>query len=119
MIGIDIESVIRIKSLLERKPDILNRFFSSYELDYAQQKANPAQSLTGIWCAKEAIVKAFSSFNEVIFITDIEIHHNVSSNAPYVFHITNQNLLKQYNIDVSISHTSEYATAIAIIRLKQ
>lgn len=117
MIGIDIENIARLERLMMRKPKILSRFFSSYEWQYAHKKARPAQTLAGFWCAKEAVVKAFSSFSVVLFVTDVEICHN-NSNAPYVCFISDENLLNMYIIEVSISHTLEQATAVAMVQLK-
>ena len=113
MIGIDIESIPRIEHLIRNKPNIIKRFFSTYELEYAEKKAKMSQTLTGIWCAKEAVVKAFSSV-EPVFVTDVKLKHN-SSGIPYIFSIKNEKLLKEYKIDISISHSKDYATAVAII----
>ena len=44
MIGIDIESIGRVEHLLNNKPDIIKRFFSSYEWKYVENKANKHQT---------------------------------------------------------------------------
>ena len=43
MVGIDIESITRIEYLLRNKPKIINKFFSTYEWEYAEKKANMSQ----------------------------------------------------------------------------
>lgn len=110
MIGIDIESVSRFSDLFNHKNKLLKKMFNSSEWDYALGKANPSQTLAGIWCAKEAVVKAIFPIEQV-FIKDIVINHK-SSGQPFV-KIKNANL-KSELIQISISHTKDYATAIAI-----
>jgi len=113
MVGIDIESISRIEYLLKNKPNIIRKFFSKYEWDYAEGKANISQTLTGIWCAKEAVVKAYSKIKPIL-ITDVKLKHYFSG-EPYVFSITNKKIISTLKISISISHTKDYATAVAII----
>lgn len=115
MIGIDIESIHRIESLLTKKPKIIGKFFTAYEWEYAHSKAKPAQTLAGIWCAKEAVIKALTNIS-LIEITEVEIRHS-SSGAPYVMFLTDQSLINEYAIHISISHSVDYATAIAVVHL--
>jgi holo-[acyl-carrier protein] synthase len=113
MVGIDIESITRIEYLLRNKPKIINKFFSTYEWEYAEKKANMSQTLTGIWCAKEAVVKAYSN-TKPILITDVKLKHYLSG-EPYVYSISNKKIISTLKISISISHTKDYATAVAII----
>ena len=113
MIGIDIESVERVENLLINKPKNLKKFFSLYEWQYAKKKTNQSQTLTGIWCAKEAVVKALSAIYPIL-ITDVNIKHQ-SDGIPYVFSLNNMEIISSYRIDISISHTKDYATAVAIV----
>ena len=115
MIGIDIESIARVEFLFNNKPNIVKSFFSTYEWQYSKKKANMSQTLTGIWCAKEAVVKAYSSIKPIL-ITDVKIKHNFNG-EPYVFSIANKKIISTLNISISISHTKEYATAVAIINI--
>lgn len=113
MVGIDIESITRIEHLLRNKPNIIKKFFSAYEWQYAKKKVNMSQTLTGIWCAKEAVVKAYSSIQPIL-ITDVKIKH-YTNGEPYVFSVYNKKLISTFEISLSISHTKDYATAVAII----
>ena len=113
MIGIDIESITRIEYLLRNKPNIIKKFFSTYEWEYAKKKAKMSQTLTGIWCAKEAVVKAYSNIQPIL-ITDVKLKH-YSSGKPYVFSIYNKKLISTLEITLSISHTKDYAAAVALI----
>ena len=115
MIGIDIENISRFKKLYNFKKEILKKMFHACEWSYALKKSNPPQTLTGIWCAKEAVVKATSS-HEKIFIKDIIIMHR-ESGQPYVV-IKNISLDCQF-INISISHSLDYATGIAILQINK
>ena len=113
MIGIDIESISRISVLVQKKPKLIEKFFSKYEWEYANKKANMAETLTGLWCAKEAVVKAFYTI-EPILITDVKIRHN-SNGVPFVFSTGKFNFKENYHIYISVSHSREYATAVALV----
>lgn len=111
MIGIDIESIARFKNLFDNKKRLLQKMFNASEWEYALTKANPPQTLTGIWCAKEAVLKAVYSIEEV-FIKDITIQYKASG-EPYVDF--KNDVLKSKSVKISISHAKEYATAVAIV----
>jgi holo-[acyl-carrier protein] synthase len=107
-IGTDIESIKRFDNLLHLKPKILQRFFSDYEWNYANKK-NVSQTLTGIWCAKEAVVKAFSSIH-AIDIRSVYISHH-KNGEPFVEKILGFKYEKKFNVKISISHSNDYAVA--------
>lgn len=111
MVGIDIESISRFKNLYVHKKRLLQKMFNPSEWEYATTKANPSQTLTGIWCAKEAVVKALYPAVE-IFIKDITIKHK-KSGAPYV--VIDSTRVESKLIHISISHAKDYATAVAIL----
>jgi holo-[acyl-carrier protein] synthase len=113
-VGTDIESVHRIKNILNRKYDYLNHLFYKNELDYSLKRNNPECTLTGIWCAKEAVLK---SMNPVVKLSlhDIEILNTQESHPKVKI---NKKLDFEYSISVSFAHTKEYATATALFILK-
>lgn len=112
-VGTDIESVDRFKKLIELKDDSLKKVFFENELTYAQGRIHGDQSLAGIWCAKEAVVKAFS---EVKLITTREVEILCTKNsAPKVLIKVAQLKSLNFNISVSISHTKQFATAVALV----
>ena len=113
MIGIDIESIERIEVLCKKKPKVIRGFFSAYEWQYAKKKAKMCQTLTGIWCAKEAVVKAYSNIKPIL-ITDVKVKHNCNG-EPYVSSISNRKITSELKIRISISHSKDYATAVAIL----
>ena len=116
MIGIDILEVERIEKAL-KKENFLNRGFTNQELEYVKQYKNIASHLTGFFCAKEAVMKALEDCKKMSFL-DIEIYHN-KNGKPYVklYNKAQEIFIKNNykNIDISISQTNNYATAICQI----
>lgn len=93
-VGIDVEQV-------QRFVDAHPRLFTEAEWERC---AGRTESLAGIWCAKEAVVKALSRWRS-ISVRDVEIGHD--SGRPTVE-------IDGFEIDISISHTTDYAVAVAI-----
>ncbi|WP_154855454.1 holo-ACP synthase [Cyclobacterium xiamenense] len=109
MIGTDIEEIRRIERIGRDKPNLLRRLFFPEEWAHALTKPNPWQTLTGIWCAKEAVWKACS--NRAKFgVRDVCIRHRPSG-RPEVWIA---GLDWSEGIEVSISHTAKYAVAVAL-----
>ncbi len=104
-VGIDIEELQRIKSAYERfGRKFLDRFLSDKEIEYCLSKKRVIECLGGRFCAKEAVIKIYDGR---IGFKDIEI---ISDGKPVVFVKS-----KKSNIKLSISHTKNYATAVAIL----
>ena len=57
MIGVDIQKIARIKKSLESDA-FAERVFTAAEREYCDSRALPEQSYAGMFCAKEAAVKA-------------------------------------------------------------
>jgi len=112
-VGVDIEEVQRFKSLLSNKPGLLKKIFTEYEWDYAVKK-NSAQTLTGIWCAKESVVKALYAMGFSVLIRDVYINHK-NNGVPQVQFIKGLDNFNLNSISISISHTLNYAVAICTI----
>ena len=113
MIGIDIENIERFKNLNQH---LIERVYTKNEIEYCNSHTNSHIHFAGLWCAKEAVVKALNDLS--LAVSEIEILHKPSG-APYI-NATPQ--LKQYlndnsikNIHISISHTDTIATSIAMI----
>lgn len=103
-IGTDIESVQRVQKLLNNKPQILKKFYFDSEWNYSIGKASPAQSLTGIWCAKEAVIKAMSIYH-ALKIDDIEIEREETGMPIVILH--NIHNIQCFHFSLSISHCKE------------
>ncbi|MCS7231348.1 MAG: holo-ACP synthase [Elusimicrobiota bacterium] len=109
MIGIDIIETKRIKRLIKNKR-FIERVFSIEEIKYCENKKNRAQHYAARFAAKEAIWKALAG-RYSIPLKDIVIK-NIQNGKPEVF--LKDKKLKNFKIEVSLSHTKEYAVAVAI-----
>ena len=111
MIGIDTVSVARIAAAITNE-SFLTRVFTERERAYCDRKSMSAQSYAGIFCAKEAAVKAIGcGFGRGIMPCDIEIDHT-DKGAPFLRALGNaQEIFSQYKSYVSISHDGDYAVA--------
>lgn len=115
MIGIDIVSVERVKLAAKRTPRFLERVFTVAEREYCEGK--DAESLAGIFCAKEAVYKALNLTG--ITICDIEICRE-KSGRPYA-QLTKSSAAKtgfSGRVEVSITHDGGFAAAVAFVAVK-
>jgi holo-[acyl-carrier protein] synthase len=98
-IGIDIMEVDRFKGLN------LDKIFSAAELEYIRSKNNTAETIAGLYCAKEAYFKAAGTGIIKSKLPAVEIAHD-GGGRPY------------YKNDekscLSISHTRTTAVAVCI-----
>ncbi len=110
MIGIDIEEVKRIQELIadEKKAE---RLFAKEELEYANKNSFPAMHLTGFFCAKESVVKALGGG----LITEVVVLHNNNGKPLVKLLGKTKDLFDTKKIEISISHTKTYATAICLV----
>lgn len=118
--GTDIIEIARVKDAIE-KEGFKERVYTEREIKYCESKnVQKYQSYSGRFAAKEAIFKALSSIIEdkyKIKWTDFEIINDKEGkpNVQINTNIIDKSLIK--NIDVSISHCKEYATAVCIIEI--
>lgn len=117
--GTDIIEIDRIKEAIEKTSDkFLNKIFSKREIEYCESKKSAKyEHYAARFAAKEAVFKAVSIFlKDKYDITwkDAEIL-NDEKGKPYV--ILNDIYFKEKikNIDISISHCKNYATANVIV----
>ena len=112
-VGTDIIEIARISNAIDKLGDgILNRIYTSQELEFFRLKP---PSLAARFAGKEAVFKALDS--DILYFKEIEILMD-SKGRPVV------NLYgktKEYadsmgikDIDLSLSHTREYAVACAV-----
>ncbi len=117
MIGIDLVKIDRIKNFKERFGDkVLKKFLSDEEIDLAKG----INTIAGFWAAKEAISKALGlGICEKCSFFDIKIFKD-ERNKPY-FKLS-KHLIKEFQIvdlDLSITHDSGFAIAVACIQKKE
>ncbi len=109
MVGIDLVEVARVQEFVDSKNESqLLRVFTSVEIEYANNSKNKYQRYAGRFAVKEAFFKAFGFGN----LNEIEYtNHQIL--------LYGETLQKWQDMDsplinVSVSHTDNYATAIVI-----
>ncbi len=113
--GIDSLQVYRMKKKLLNQR-FIERVFSPYEIEYINKKSKPYETAAGLWCAKEAFLKAYGTGIENLDLCEIGIIHN-EKGVPN-FKLT-EKAKKDYPYNwasLSITHTSETATAMVILQ---
>ena len=117
-IGNDIIEIERIEKAIS-KEGFKNKIYTQRELENIKKRGNRAETYAGVFSAKEAISKAIGTGVREFSLTDLEIL-NDDLGKPYV--VVSERLDKiikskkeNYQIEISISHSKKYATAIAVI----
>ena len=117
-IGNDIIEIERIEKAI-LKEGFKNKVYTQRELENIRKRGNRTETYAGIFSAKEAISKAIGTGVREFSLIDLEIL-NDDLGKPYV--VVSEKLDKilrnkkeNYQIEISISHSKKYATAIAII----
>lgn len=117
-IGNDIIEIERIEKAIS-KEGFKNKMYTQRELENIEKRGNRTETYAGIFSAKEAISKAIGTGVREFSLTDLEIL-NDDLGKPYV--VVSEKLDKilrnkkeTYQIEISISHSKKYATAMAII----
>lgn len=119
-IGTDIIEVYRIRETIERTPRVLERVYTDREREYCESKgAAAAQSYAARFAAKEAFLKAIrTGWRGEITWHNVEVMIN-EHGAPEL-EVTGQareilERLGATRIHVSLSHTTEHATAQVVL----
>lgn len=117
-IGIDIIEIERIKKSVDRFGNrFLNKIYTAIELEYCLSKQNKYQHLAARFAAKEAIYKALSNdTNEVYSWQDVEIYNEINGLPKVKFYGNLKNYLDHgKGLKISMSHSENYVTCVAII----
>jgi holo-[acyl-carrier protein] synthase len=122
-IGTDIVSVPRIEALVRTGGrSFLRRWFTAEEIAYCTSKAVPERHLAARFAAKEAVVKAFPEpWDGPLPWRCIEIvaRPRLGPDVRLTGAIAEAgNRAGIRDIRVSLSHCDEYATAVALIRVR-
>ncbi len=106
-LGVDIECIANLPVADDIREDkFYTDNFTSAEISYSLLKEKPYQTLAGLFCAKEALCKVNNSLIGLPF-NAIEISHTDAGKPLY----------PEYAL--SISHTDDYAIAIALFEKGQ
>lgn len=112
-IGNDIIEIYRIEKAMKRKM-FVEKVFTKKEIEQIDRHGAKVESYAGRFCAKEAISKAFGTGIRGFKLTDIEIINNELGKPEVFFYGELKIKNRSVKIELSISHTKEYATAVAI-----
>lgn len=104
-VGIDLTPVARMEAALGNA-QFMNNTFTKIEQEYCTAYQDAATHFAGTFAAKEAVRKATGLTSA---FTDIEIRR-AASGKPEVW----LSGTRKDSIEISISHTNELATAIAV-----
>jgi holo-[acyl-carrier protein] synthase len=117
-LGIDIIEINRIRESIDKYGEnFLQKVYTPLEIEYCSGKANKYQHFAARFAAKEAVYKAFNtSHQEGLSWQDIEI-----MNEPSGMPIVKLNgklksfLTEDKQLKISISHSDNFVTCVAII----
>ena len=117
-IGNDIIEIERIERAIS-KEGFKDKIYTQRELENIEKRGDRVETYAGIFSAKEAISKAIGTGVREFSLIDLEIL-NDDLGKPYV--VVSEKLDKiikskkeDYQIEISISHSKKYATAVAVI----
>lgn len=115
-LGNDIIEVDRIRQAIDRHGSpIIEKIFTVKERDYCLKYSNPPERFAGRFAAKEAVSKALGTgIGNHISWHDIEIINDKNGKPILILSDNIKIKFKNPKIVISLSHTSTYATAVAI-----
>ncbi|MDB6022706.1 MAG: synthase [Pedosphaera sp.] len=119
-VGIDIIEVARIQAAHEKFGErFLKRILHAGEIAYCLSHKIPGPFLAARFAAKEAISKAFGTgIGAQLSWHDMEVARRDSGEPFVILHGQGQTLLQQRGgriVLLSLSHTQQHATAVAIL----
>ena len=116
-VGIDLVEIQRIKVAIDRYGErFTNRIFTPWEIEYCLSKINPALSFAGRFAVKEAVFKAIGTgFAEGVKWTSVEVVNDRKGQPQVRLGRAIRNHIGDKKIVISLSHTSEYAVASALL----
>ncbi len=116
-VGTDIIEIARIKAAIERHGmRFYRRIFSLDEEEYCKKFLNPYPHLAGRFAAKEAVMKALGSiWNRPIGWQQITICKEPNGRPTVSVDPSLAKNFIGYQLLISISHSREFATAMALL----
>ena len=114
-IGTDIIEIDRVKRAAEN-PRFVNRVFTSAEVAYCKDKANPYPSFAVRFAAKEAVYKALYPIIKASAWLEVEVI--IEDTRPYIrLHGASERTARKNGIEtvfISLSHSDTMAQAYAV-----
>lgn len=122
-IGTDIIEVARIRSSYEKFGErFTHRILLASEIEYCLSHKDPAPFIAARFAAKEAVSKAFGTgIGQSLSWLDIEVRRKESGEPFVQLHGKGLDLFAAraaVSLHLTISHTTQHATAVAILETK-
>jgi holo-[acyl-carrier protein] synthase len=118
-IGNDIVSVSDMEQSISCSKRFPERVFCPSEWEYCEKQPNRFQHYAGHFAVKEAVMKALGTgWNNGVQWSHIEVGHHLSGKPNVILHQQAKkqaDVLQVKNIHITLSHTEQYATAVAIL----
>ena len=116
-VGIDLVNVGRVRAALERYPErFRSRVFTAAEVQFCETLGDKYPSYAGRFAAKEAFSKALGTgLRGAIGWAEIEVLDNEKTRPTIRATGRAAVILAGRKVHLSISHLSDYATAIVVI----
>jgi holo-[acyl-carrier protein] synthase len=120
--GIDLVETGRIGRIIERQGEaFLRRVFTAAERAYCDSHANATASYAARWAAKEAVAKALGTgIGADASFVEIEVVRSANGQPRIQLHGNTAATAKRMGVSevrISLTHTEQYAAAIAVITL--
>ncbi len=117
-IGTDIIEIARIEKVMRNTPTFMNKVFTDSENNYFKNRKHKAETIAGVFAAKEAVSKALGTGFRSFTPKEIQILPNDLGKPEVTLHEEAIQLAKQLGagaIHVTISHCQTYAVAYVLI----
>jgi holo-[acyl-carrier protein] synthase len=116
-VGIDLVEVARIQKVVERRGErFLKRIFTEQERAYCRKKHGEYGSLAARFAAKEAVFKALGTgWSAGVKWTDVEVINDALGKPEVILHGRVKELVGTRHVAISLTHTREYAQAVAVL----
>ena len=115
-VGSDILKIERIAKIIEKSPRFVEKYYGRGEIEYLKSINYRAQTVAGMFCAKEAFSKAIGTGVVGFALKDVQVLHD-DKGAPYLeLSGKAKSLADELSVSfsVSISHTEDTAMAVVM-----
>lgn len=96
------------------KPEFVKMFLTDYEQKYVSTFADSTERITGIFCVKEAIKKAFGCPDKMDF-KSMEIRHYENGKPFVIFDKSLENIVGNKVVEISLSHSITVTVGVCMV----
>lgn len=114
-IGTDIIEISRIEKAINRTKLFKEKVYTEKEIEHIEKKKNFYASYAGRFAAKEAFSKALGTGVRGFLLKDVEILNDELGKPVVYLYNEIKKLAEGLKIQISISHSKEYAVSTVIL----